>query len=104
MQTTLAINSVKGFEILGAVARPSLACASDGYIFCTWQSFFRSNGHQSPTSPNVAVSSESGQIYVYDGEAGQLVKTISSHAMAVRNVSWSADSSLLVSASDDRHL
>ncbi|KAH8822708.1 WD repeat-containing protein 61 [Flagelloscypha sp. PMI_526] len=58
----------------------------------------------SPTTPNVALSSESGQIYVYDSEASQLVSTFTSHAMAVRQMSWSGDSSLLVSASDDRHV
>ncbi|KIY73293.1 WD repeat-containing protein 61 [Cylindrobasidium torrendii FP15055 ss-10] len=58
----------------------------------------------SPDGRRVALASESGQIYVFDVETSALATTFSSHAMAVRDLSWSPDSSLLLGASEDKHL
>ncbi|CAK5262487.1 unnamed protein product [Mycena citricolor] len=58
----------------------------------------------SPDGKRVALSTEAGQIYIFDLEAGALSATYTSHALAVRALSWSADSSLLLSGSDDKRL
>jgi len=50
------------------------------------------------------MSSETGQIYIFDVAASSLLSTYTSHAMAVRSLAWSADSQLLMSASEDRRL
>lgn len=59
---------------------------------------------QSPDGSRVAFSSESGQIYIFDLESNSLSTTYTSHAMTVRSLAWSADSQLLLSASDDKRL
>jgi len=58
----------------------------------------------SPDGSRIAYSTESGHIYVFDTEQGNLVATYSSHAMCVRSLAWSQDSNLLLSASDDKRL
>ncbi|KAG6886691.1 hypothetical protein C0992_002805 [Termitomyces sp. T32_za158] len=58
----------------------------------------------SPDGRKIAMSSETGQIFVFDIESAALVATYSSHAMPVRSLAWSPDSSLLLSASDDKRL
>ncbi|KAL0950397.1 hypothetical protein HGRIS_010355 [Hohenbuehelia grisea] len=58
----------------------------------------------SPDGARVALSNESGQIFIFDLESNSLVTTYSSHAMTVRSLAWSPDSSLLMSASDDKRL
>ncbi|KAH9852488.1 WD repeat-containing protein 61 [Lenzites betulinus] len=58
----------------------------------------------SPDGTRVAMSSEAGQIYVFDLASSSLQTTYSSHAMAVRSLAWSADSNLLLSASEDKRL
>ncbi|CDO75008.1 hypothetical protein BN946_scf184965.g10 [Trametes cinnabarina] len=58
----------------------------------------------SPDGSRVAMSSEAGQIYIFDLASNSLQTTYSSHAMAVRSLAWSADSSLLLSASEDKRL
>ncbi|KAF5321064.1 hypothetical protein D9619_000132 [Psilocybe cf. subviscida] len=58
----------------------------------------------SPDGRRVAMSSESGQIYIFDIEAGALSFTFTSHAMSVRSLAWSPDSNLLLSASEDKRL
>ncbi|KAI0827040.1 WD repeat-containing protein 61 [Trametes gibbosa] len=58
----------------------------------------------SPDGSRVAMSSEAGQIYVFDLASNSLQTTYSSHAMAVRSLAWSADSNLLLSASEDKRL
>lgn len=58
-------------------------------------SFFRT--HISPQSPDgrrVALSSETGQIFIFDTESSALSITFTSHAMAVRSVAWSPDSNV----------
>ncbi|TDL30073.1 WD40 repeat-like protein [Rickenella mellea] len=52
----------------------------------------------------IALSTETGQIYIFDATSSTLLSTYASHAMAVRQLAWSADSTLLLSASDDRRL
>ena len=42
----------------------------------------------------MALSSETGQIYVFDLESNSLIATYTSHAMAVRSLAWSPDSSV----------
>ncbi|KAF8887250.1 WD repeat-containing protein 61 [Gymnopilus junonius] len=56
----------------------------------------------SPDGRRVALSSETGQIYVFDIESSSLSITFTSHAMAVRSLAWSPDSTLLLSASEDK--
>ncbi|KAJ3488517.1 hypothetical protein NLI96_g2788 [Meripilus lineatus] len=51
-----------------------------------------------------AMSSETGQVYIFDLAAERLLSTYTSHAMAVRSFAWSPDSQLLVSASEDKRL
>ncbi|KAJ7682456.1 WD repeat-containing protein 61 [Mycena polygramma] len=58
----------------------------------------------SPDGKRVALSTETGQIYIFDIEAGALTTTYTSHALSVRSLAWSADSSLLLSASEDKRL
>ncbi|KAF9269380.1 WD repeat-containing protein 61 [Marasmius fiardii PR-910] len=58
----------------------------------------------SPDGKRLALSSESGQIFIFDLESNSLVNTFTSHAMTVRSLSWSPDSSLLLSASEDKRL
>ncbi|CCM00295.1 uncharacterized protein FIBRA_02325 [Fibroporia radiculosa] len=57
-----------------------------------------------PDGSRIAMSSESGQIYIFDAASSSLLVTYSSHAMAVRSLAWSADSQLLLSASEDKRL
>ena len=40
------------------------------------------------------MSSESGQIYIFDVETSTLSMTFTSHAMSVRSVAWSPDSNV----------
>ena len=42
----------------------------------------------------IAYSTEAGQIYVFDTESGSLTSAFSSHAMCVRGLAWSYDSSV----------
>ncbi|KZT06556.1 WD repeat-containing protein 61 [Laetiporus sulphureus 93-53] len=58
----------------------------------------------SPDGKRIAMSSETGQIYIFDLASSSLVSTYTSHAMAVRSLAWSADSQLLISASEDKRL
>ncbi|KAJ7228317.1 WD repeat-containing protein 61 [Mycena pura] len=58
----------------------------------------------SPDGKRIAMSMETGQIYIFDVEAGSLTTTYTSHALNVRSFAWSADSSLLLSASEDKRL
>ncbi|PPQ65730.1 hypothetical protein CVT24_011763, partial [Panaeolus cyanescens] len=58
----------------------------------------------SPNGRFVAMSSETGQIYVFDLESNTLSITFTSHAMSVRSLAWSPDSTFLLSASEDKRL
>ncbi|KAI0337983.1 WD repeat-containing protein 61 [Trametopsis cervina] len=58
----------------------------------------------SPDGTRVAMSTETGQIYIFDLAAEKLLSTYTSHAMAVRSFTWSPDSQLLISASEDKRL
>nr|GAT44381.1 WD repeat-containing protein 61 [Mycena chlorophos] len=58
----------------------------------------------SPDGKRIALASETGQIYVFDVEKATPTTTFTSHALAVRSLVWSADSSLLLSASEDKRL
>ncbi|KAI0306990.1 WD repeat-containing protein 61 [Multifurca ochricompacta] len=58
----------------------------------------------SPDGSRVALSAESGQIVIFDLASSTLTSTYTSHAMAVRSLSWSPDSQLLLSASEDKRL
>lgn len=46
---------------------------------------------QSPDGKRIALSSESGQVFIFDLESGSLTTTYTSHAMAVRSLAWSYD-------------
>lgn len=58
----------------------------------------------SPDGKRIALSSESGQVFIFDLESGSLATTYTSHAMAVRSLAWSYDGQLLLTASDDKRL
>ncbi|KAI0265206.1 WD repeat-containing protein 61 [Gloeopeniophorella convolvens] len=58
----------------------------------------------SPDGSRVALSVETGQIFIFDLASNALTSTYTSHAMAVRSLSWSPDSQLLLSASEDKRL
>ncbi|KAG8219107.1 WD40-repeat-containing domain protein [Butyriboletus roseoflavus] len=58
----------------------------------------------SPDGKRLALSSETGHIFIFDLESGSLATTYSSHAMAVRSLAWSYDGQLLLTASDDKRL
>ncbi|KAI0076931.1 WD repeat-containing protein 61 [Panus rudis PR-1116 ss-1] len=58
----------------------------------------------SPDGTRVAMSSEAGQIYIFDLQSEKLLSTYVSHAMAIRSLAWSPDSQLLTSASEDKRL
>lgn len=58
----------------------------------------------SPDGTRVAMSSEAGQLYIFDLASEKLQVTYASHAMPIRSFAWSADSQLLISASDDKRL
>ncbi|KAJ7094450.1 WD repeat-containing protein 61 [Mycena belliarum] len=70
----------------------------------TGRSKFGMYCQHSPDGKRIALSTETGQIYIFDVEAGELTTTYTSHAMSVRSLAWSADSSLLLSASEDKRL
>ncbi|EJD01724.1 WD40 repeat-like protein [Fomitiporia mediterranea MF3/22] len=59
---------------------------------------------KSPDGTRIALSLETGQIYIFDLTSQSLISTYTAHATTVRSLAWSADSSLLLSASDDRRL
>ncbi|KIO21287.1 hypothetical protein M407DRAFT_129643 [Tulasnella calospora MUT 4182] len=46
----------------------------------------------SPDAKRIALSSETGAIYIFDVESATLIATFSSHAMSVRALAWSPDS------------
>ncbi|KAF8722348.1 hypothetical protein AX14_009879 [Amanita brunnescens Koide BX004] len=58
----------------------------------------------SPDGKRIALASESGQVFIFDLESNALATAFTSHAMSVRSVAWSYDSSLLISASEDKRL
>ncbi|KAJ3776219.1 WD repeat-containing protein 61 [Lentinula raphanica] len=58
----------------------------------------------SPDGRRIALSSEIGHVFILDVESNTFVNTFTSHAMSVRSVAWSPDSSLLMSASEDKRL
>jgi len=58
----------------------------------------------SPDGNRIAMALETGQIYIFDAQASELSATYTSHAMSVRTLSWSPDSSLLLSGSEDKRL
>ncbi|KAF8139095.1 WD40-repeat-containing domain protein [Boletus edulis] len=58
----------------------------------------------SPDGKRIALSSESGHVFIFDLESGSLATTYTSHAMAVRSLAWSYDGQLLITASDDKRL
>ena len=60
--------------------------------------------YQSPDGSKVALSLETGQISIFNLDTQSLISTYTTHATTVRSLAWSADSQLLLSASDDRRL
>ncbi|KAG8814167.1 hypothetical protein FRC19_001954 [Serendipita sp. 401] len=58
-----------------------------------------------PTDDNkVAMSNETGQVFILDVEKATVSTSWASHAMPVRSLGWSGDGNLIMSASDDRRL
>ncbi|TIB68577.1 hypothetical protein E3P77_01032 [Wallemia ichthyophaga] len=56
-------------------------------------------------SPNGAwcvAGAQSGQTYVFDTKSGSLVRVLTTHSKPVRSISFSPDSSILYTSSDDR--
>jgi len=58
----------------------------------------------SPDGKRIALSSETGHVFIFDLETSCLVTTYTSHAMGVRSLAWSYDGQLLLTASDDKRL
>ncbi|KIY48388.1 WD40 repeat-like protein [Fistulina hepatica ATCC 64428] len=58
----------------------------------------------SPDGTRAPLASETGQVYVFDIESAQLQTMLTSHAMSVRSIAWSADLSLLLSTSEDKRV
>ncbi|KAI0315149.1 WD repeat-containing protein 61 [Amylostereum chailletii] len=58
----------------------------------------------SPNGERIALAIDSGHIFLFDVASTTLIATYTSHAMSVRSLAWSADSSLLLSASEDKRL
>lgn len=58
----------------------------------------------SPDGKRIAMGTEAGQIFVFDPQAPGKTFAFTSHAMSVRTLSWSPDSSLLLSGSEDKRL
>ncbi|THH08235.1 hypothetical protein EW145_g2850 [Phellinidium pouzarii] len=58
----------------------------------------------SPDGKRLALSLETGQIFIFDLTAQALAATYTAHAAAVRSLAWSADGEQILSASDDRRL
>ncbi|KAH7922060.1 WD40 repeat-like protein [Leucogyrophana mollusca] len=58
----------------------------------------------SPDGSRIALATETGQVFIFELESGTLTSTYSTHAMAVRSLSWSADGQLLLTASEDKRL
>ncbi|KAI9569278.1 WD40 repeat-like protein [Boletus coccyginus] len=46
---------------------------------------------ESPDGKRIALSSESGQVFIFDLESGSLTAIYTSHVMAVRSLAWSYD-------------
>ncbi|KAF8589632.1 WD repeat-containing protein 61 [Ramaria rubella] len=91
----------------GEIAIRSAASADFGATLQTLspgKSKFGMSLSHSPDGSKIAMSSETGQIYLFDIEASQLLNTYTSHAMCVRSLAWSPDNQLLFSASDDKRL
>lgn len=58
-----------------------------------------------PTDDNrIAMSSETGQVFIVDVEKQEVSVSWATHAMPVRSVGWSGDGNLIMSASDDKRL
>jgi WD40 repeat protein len=74
-----------------------LACAYVRMSFFI-RSFSSHSKAQSPDGTRIALSSETGQVYVFDLASNTLISTYTSHAMAVRKLSWSPDSQVRVAA------
>ncbi|KAF4619728.1 hypothetical protein D9613_004714 [Agrocybe pediades] len=75
-------------------------------MFCSYVAccFSLSLEYRSPDGKHIALSTENGQIFVFDTETNALAFTFTSHAMSVRSLAWSSDSTLLLSASEDKRL
>lgn len=58
----------------------------------------------SPNGRLLACGTKDGAVTVYDTETGKRLQIIERHAMPVRSVRFSSDSSLLFTASDDKHI
>ena len=59
---------------------------------------------QSPDGSRVAMSSEAGQIFIFDVATNSIQVAYSSHAMAVRSFAWSADSTVRLSLAKVMHI
>lgn len=66
---------------------------------CTIGSDHYSCIYQSPDGKRVAMSSETGQVYLFDVASSSLTSTYTSHAMAVRSLAWSPDANVCRSPS-----
>ena len=50
--------------------------------------------HLTPDGTRVALSSNIGQIYIFDLASASLMSTYTSHTMSIRTLSWSSDSNV----------
>ncbi|KAJ3407079.1 WD repeat-containing protein 61 [Chytridiales sp. JEL 0842] len=58
----------------------------------------------SPNGLLVAASTENGSVHVWDVGTGKLLHSLPGHAMGVRTLSFTADSSILVTGGDDKRI
>lgn len=56
----------------------------------------------SPNGVWLVCGAQSGQAYVFDTKSGSLVRVLTAHSKPVRSISFSPDSSILYTSSDDR--
>lgn len=59
---------------------------------------------QSPDGKYIASGAIDGIINIFDVASGKLVHTLEGHAMPIRSLTFSPDSQLLLTASDDGHM
>jgi len=96
----VASTSQKGAVHLWSVAtgdRVQTLDANKGGVFSLCLAY-------SPNGKLLACGNMDGSVTVYDTETGKRLHVIERHSMAVRSVKFSSDSSLLFSASDDKHV
>ncbi|KAK4683813.1 WD repeat-containing protein 61, partial [Tremellales sp. Uapishka_1] len=98
----IAIRPITDSDVGGESSRGSLGGA--GKTIETGKGKFGMDVKFSPDGKQLAVATEAGHVFIVDVETSAVVATYSSHAMAIRTISWSPDSQWLFSGSDDHRI